>query len=97
LPLKKVDKITHKLTLKYQVNLAQALSKMKHSLVILILDAHKGILQLIRPRILKNIKNDIHFLSCGRFYNFKKLFPVYNEYKLWRNYFIECYLALISS
>jgi hypothetical protein len=53
---------------------------MKHQLIILILDAHKGILQLIRqiidyisvtieavrdgrsmPRILKNIKNDIHF------------------------------------
>lgn len=27
---KKVDKITHKLALKYQVNSAQALSKMKH-------------------------------------------------------------------
>jgi len=36
------------LALKYQVNSAQALSKMKHQLVILILDAHKGILQLIR-------------------------------------------------
>ncbi|NOQ35413.1 MAG: IS4 family transposase [Methylococcaceae bacterium] len=77
-----VDKRTDDLELDYQVNSAQALSKMKHQLVTFIVDAHKGILQRIErvidyisvtieavrdgrsvPRVLKNIKNDIHFSS----------------------------------
>ena len=75
-----VDKRTDDLELNYQVNSAQALSKMKHQLVTFIVDAHKGILREINrvidyisvtieavrdgrsvPRVLKNIKNDIHF------------------------------------
>jgi len=53
------------LKIKYQVNLAQALSKMKHQLVILILDAHKGILQLIR-RIIDYISVTIEAVRKGR-------------------------------
>lgn len=43
----KVDKRTCDLKLKYQVNSAQALSKMKHQVVTFIADAHKGVLQEI--------------------------------------------------
>jgi len=42
-----VFQITHKLALKYQVNSAQALSKMKHQLITFIIDVNKGILREI--------------------------------------------------
>ena len=77
---KEVDKRTRELRLSYQVNFAQALSKMKHQLVTFIRHTPEGFLLNINraisyiattveavregrsaPRLLKNIKNDIHF------------------------------------
>jgi len=74
---KMVTKKTKDHKLEYQVNFAQALSKMKHHLVYII---HKDIALVIQrtiryisqtveavrdgrsaPRKLKNLKNDIHF------------------------------------
>jgi hypothetical protein len=48
---KEVDKKTQKLQLTYQVNFAQALSKMKNQLVIFILNVSEGIIVLILIKI----------------------------------------------
>lgn len=61
----KVDKRTKKLELNYQVNSAQALSKMKHQLVSFIVDAHKGILQIIK-RTINYISVTIEAVRDGR-------------------------------
>lgn len=61
----KVDKRTEKLELNYQVNSAQALSKMKHQLVTFIVDAHKGILQTIE-RVIDYISVTIEAVRDGR-------------------------------
>jgi hypothetical protein len=76
-----VDERTPKLKQRYQINYAQALSKMKHRIVLLIHKAEDATvlikqtveylsktIEAVRkgrsyPRILKNIKNDIHFSS----------------------------------
>lgn len=61
----KVDKRTLHLEQNYQVNSAQALSKMKYQLVSFILDAHKGILQEIE-RIVDYISLTIEVVRKGR-------------------------------
>ncbi len=61
----RVDKRTLNLENNYQVNSAQALSKMKHQLVSFILDAHKGILQEIE-RIIDYISLTIEVVRKGR-------------------------------
>ncbi len=60
-----MDKRTHDLELNYQVNSAQALSKMKHRLVTFILDAHKDILQRIE-QVIDYISVTIEALRVGR-------------------------------
>lgn len=62
---KKVDKRTQYFRLKYQVNSAQALSKMKHQLVTFIVDAHKGI-SLKIERIIDYISITIEAVREGR-------------------------------
>jgi hypothetical protein len=54
---KEVDKKTQKLQLTYQVNFAQALSKMKNQLVIFILNVSEG--------ILVDIHRTIHYIAMG--------------------------------
>jgi hypothetical protein len=66
---KKVDKRTHDLELNYQVNSAQALSKMKHRLVTFILDAHKDIMLtqqicLKSSQFLPTVLGVYNFLQC---------------------------------
>ena len=61
----RVDKRTQNLKLDYQVNSAQALSKMKHQLVTFILGAHKDILQAIR-RMVDYISVTIEAVREGR-------------------------------
>ncbi len=60
-----MDKRTHDLELNYQVNSAQALSKMKRRLVTFILDAHKDILQRIE-QVIDYISVTIEALRVGR-------------------------------
>jgi len=58
-------KKTRHRTLKYQINFAQALSKMKHRLVCLILQAHDDILELIKQTI-NYISTTIESVRPGR-------------------------------
>ena len=60
-----VDKRAGNLKSNYQVNSAQALSKMKHQVVTLIVDAHKGILQAIK-RIIDYISITVEVVRRGR-------------------------------
>jgi len=62
---RKVDKRTHDLELSYQVNSAQALSKMKHQLVNFILNAPKGISRGIE-RIIDYISITVEAVRGGR-------------------------------
>ena len=61
----KVEKRTQDLELDYQVNSAQALSKMKHQFFVLILNAHRDILQSIE-RIIDYISLTIEAVRKGR-------------------------------
>lgn len=61
----KVDKKTENLELNYQVNAAQALSKMKHQLVTFIVNANRGILREIE-RVVNYISVTIEAVRDGR-------------------------------
>jgi hypothetical protein len=61
----KVDKKTENLELNYQVNSAQALSKMKHQLVTFIVNANRGILRAIE-RVVDYISITIEAVRDGR-------------------------------
>ncbi|MFK5914045.1 MAG: transposase [Woeseiaceae bacterium] len=62
---KTADKVTKKLKLKYQINFAQTLSKMKHRIVQLILQANNDIILLVY-RMIRYISKTIESVRDGR-------------------------------